>query len=328
MKNLNRILKGFSRRKVLVLGDIMLDHYIWGRVERISPEAPVPVLDVQKEDFRLGGAANVALNLRALGAEVFLCGVIGKDESGTMVRDLLKKQGINSTAVITEPKRPTTRKTRIGAANQQIVRIDHENRIDIQEKTELQLMEKLNGILPEIDAVIIEDYNKGLMTETLIDNTIKAVRKHKKLISVDPKQKNFFQYQQVDVFKPNYNELQRNLGVVFENDAEFDRQARLLKARLKCRNLVITRGEKGLYVFSEQNEVHHIPTFAREVFDVSGAGDTVISALTLSLCEDCDIQTAAIIANHAAGIVCGKMGTATASIEEIRQSYHEQKQNS
>jgi rfaE bifunctional protein kinase chain/domain len=328
MKNLNRILKGFSRRRILVLGDVMLDHYIWGRVERISPEAPVPVLDVQKEEYRLGGAANVALNLRALGAEVFLCGVVGKDDSGNMVRELLQKNGINPVALITDNKRSTTRKTRIGAVNQQIVRIDHEDRTDISEKTELQLLEKMNKLMPEIDAVIIEDYNKGLMTETLINSTIRTVRKYKKLISVDPKQKNFFQYQQVDVFKPNYNEVQRNLGVVFENDAEFDRQARLLKARLKCRNLVITRGEKGLYVFSEQNEVHHIPTFAREVYDVSGAGDTVISALTLSLCEDCDIQTAAIIANHAAGIVCGKMGTATASIEEIRQSYHEHRQNS
>jgi rfaE bifunctional protein kinase chain/domain len=325
MKVLAKTLKSFTDKKVLVLGDIMLDHYIWGSVDRISPEAPVPVLDVQKEDFRLGGAANVALNLKALGAQVYLCGVIGSDDAGKTVKNLLDAKGIESAAIIVDKKRPTTRKTRIGANNQQIVRIDHENRIDITTKLEKEVMTKLNSLVTEIDAIIIEDYNKGLMTEAVITQTIKSAQKHNVLVTVDPKQKNFFMFKGVDVFKPNYSEMQKNLGLIFETEAEFDKQAKLLKAKLQCKNLVVTRGEKGLYIFSDNSMVHNIPTFAREVYDVSGAGDTVISVLTLALCAGCDIQTAAIIANHAAGVVCGKMGTATTTIEEIKQSYNEQK---
>jgi rfaE bifunctional protein kinase chain/domain len=327
MKDLNRILKGFVSKKILVLGDIMLDHYIWGKVDRISPEAPVPVLDVQNEEYRLGGAANVALNLRALGAQVYLCGVVGDDEAGEKIKALLKMESIDSSAVIIGKKRPTTLKTRIGAVNQQIVRLDREQRLDISAELETAIIKAMQKVIPLIDAVIIEDYNKGLLTEKIISEILKAAGKQGKLISVDPKQKNFFAYKKVDVFKPNYSEMQKNLGVIFEQEADFNKQAVLLKKKLQCKNLVVTRGEKGLYIYSDDSRSHQIPTFAREVFDVSGAGDTVISALTLALCEGCDIRTAAIIANHAAGVVCAKMGTAVATIEEIRQSYNEHKQN-
>ncbi len=323
MKEVSKVLKNFTQKNILVLGDIMLDHYIWGRVERISPEAPVPVLDMQREEFRLGGAANVAMNLKALGANVHLCGVIGDDVAGSQVSSLLLKQGILSEAVVIDKKRFTTKKTRIGAVTQQIIRIDFEDRIDISAKLEKQIIKAINRLIPAMDAIIIEDYNKGLLTQTVIEETIKIAKKHKKLIAVDPKQKNFFMYKNVDVFKPNYAEMQKNLGLIFETEAEFDKQARLLKEKIKCNNLVITRGEKGLYVYTDGNKVHHIPTFAREVFDVSGAGDTVISALTLALCEGCEISLAAIIANHAAGIVCSKIGTATVTIEEILHSYHD-----
>lgn len=323
MIEVSKVLKKFTQKNILILGDIMLDHYIWGRVERISPEAPVPVLDMHNEEYRLGGAANVAMNLKALGANVYLCGVIGKDAAGRQVKELLVGQGISSEAIIVDNKRPTTKKTRIGAVTQQIIRIDYEERIDISAKLEQQLIKAIAKIIPQTDAVIIEDYNKGMLTKTVIESTINEAGKHKKLIAVDPKQKNFFLYNNVDVFKPNYTEMQKNLGIIFETEAEFDKQARLLKDRLKCKNLVITRGEKGLYIYTNENKVYHVPTFAREVFDVSGAGDTVISALTLALSEGCNIELAAIIANHAAGIVCGKIGTATVTIEEIQQSYHE-----
>ncbi len=325
MKELDNILKGFSAKKVLVLGDIMLDHYIWGKVERISPEAPVPVLDVQKEEYRLGGAANVALNLKALGAQVFLCGVVGNDEAGSIVKALLTEKGIDAKAMVADARRATTRKTRIGADTQQIVRIDHENRIDIPAKLEEKIIRQLEKMLRTVDAVIIEDYNKGLLTEKVIESTIMLAKQQGKLVTVDPKQKNFFHYKGVDVFKPNYSEMQKNLGLIFESDAEFAKHAWQLKTKIKCKNLVITRGEKGLFIFSEDKKEHHIPTFAREVYDVSGAGDTVISTLTLALCTGCDIETSAVIANHAAGVVCGKMGTATATIEEIKQSYHDNK---
>jgi D-glycero-beta-D-manno-heptose-7-phosphate kinase len=328
MKDLNKILLGFVSRRILVLGDVMLDHYIWGKVDRISPEAPVPVLDMQKEEYRLGGAANVALNLKALGAKVYICGVIGNDDAGRQVKELLTRQEIDASAIITDKKRPTTLKTRIGAVNQQIVRIDHENREDISKTLETAIIRAINKTLPMVDAVIIEDYNKGLLTELIIYETVKNAGKLGKMIAVDPKQKNFFNYKKVDVFKPNYGEMQKNLGLIFESEAEFDKQAKLLKDRIKCKNLVVTRGEKGLHIYTDDSKVHQIPTFAREVFDVSGAGDTVISALTLALCEGCDIRMAAIIANHAAGVVCGKIGTAVATIDEIRQSYSEHKQNS
>lgn len=327
MKVLDSILKGFKAKKILVLGDVMLDHYIWGRVERISPEAPVPVLDVQKEEYRLGGAANVALNLKALGAQVMLCGVIGKDESAAQIKHLLDLQEIDASALVVEKNRPTTCKTRIGSAGQQIARIDFEQRNDISEQTEKQVLKQLDRLIESVDAIIIEDYNKGLLTQEVISRTIKTAKQLGKIVTVDPKQKNFFLYNGVDVFKPNYGEMQTNLGVVFESEAEFSRQAKLLRNKLKCRYLVVTRGEMGLYVYSGSSKLHRIPTFAREVFDVSGAGDTVISALTLALCQGCDILTAAVIANHAAGVVCGKAGTANASIAEIRQSYHEHKQD-
>ena len=327
MKELDRILKGFKARKILVLGDIMLDHYIWGKVDRISPEAPVPVLDVQKEEYRLGGAANVALNLKALGAQVILCGVIGKDDSGAQIRQMLEVQGIDASALVVEKNRPTTCKTRIGSAGQQIARIDFEQKNDISEQTEKQVLKQLNRLMANVDSVIIEDYNKGLLTQNIIGQTILTAQKLGKIVTVDPKQKNFFLYTGVDVFKPNYSEMQTNLGVVFESEAEFSRQAQLLHKKLNCKYLVVTRGEKGLFIYSGGKSAQKVPTFAREVFDVSGAGDTVISALTLALCQGCDIQTAAVIANHAAGVVCGKAGTATASITEIRQSYHEHKQD-
>jgi len=323
MKNIDKILKSFAGKKILVLGDIMLDHYLWGKVDRISPEAPVPVLDVQKEEYRLGGAANVALNLIALGAKAILCGVIGNDEAGSQITALLQSEGIDSSCVVIDKSRPSTVKTRIGSANQQIVRLDRENRNEINADIEKIIIKHITKAIKHADAIIIEDYNKGLLTEHVIESAISAATLQGKPICVDPKQKHFFSYKKVDVFKPNYGEMQKNLGVIIEDEAEFNKQAKLLKKKLQCKNLVVTRGEKGLYIYSDDSKIHQIPTYAREVYDVSGAGDTVISALTLALCEGCEIRTAAIIANHAAGVVCGKIGTAVASIEEIRQSFNE-----
>ena len=327
MIDLKEILSRFSSKRLLVIGDIMLDQYIWGRVERISPEAPVPVLDVQKEEYRLGGAANVALNLKALEAEVFLCGYVGKDEAGDRLLALLDEKGIDTGSIVVDNKRPTTRKTRIGATTQQIVRIDYENRQDVSAGIEKKIIAKITKLLSKVDAVIFEDYNKGLLTENIISETIRSANKMGIPVTVDPKQKNFFQYKNVTIFKSNYSELQKNLGVIFENEAEFEARSRMLQTKMKCRYLVVTRGEKGLFIFSDKSKIHKIPTFAREVYDVSGAGDTVISALTLAFSCGCDIETSAIIANHAAGIVCGKMGTATASLEEIKVSYHDHSQN-
>jgi D-glycero-beta-D-manno-heptose-7-phosphate kinase len=246
------------------------------------------------------------------------------------VKELLTRQEIDASAIITDKKRPTTLKTRIGAVNQQIVRIDHENREDISKTLETAIIRAINKTLPMVDAVIIEDYNKGLLTELIIYETVKNAGKLGKMIAVDPKQKNFFNYKKVDVFKPNYGEMQKNLGLIFESEAEFDKQARLLKERLQVQIPGRDQRRKRAYISTQMAviPVHQIPTFAREVFDVSGAGDTVISAPDPGVMRRIVTSAlAAIIANHAAGVVCGKIGTAVATIDEIRQSCSEHKQD-
>lgn len=321
--DIETVVSRFSACRVMVLGDIMLDHYVCGCVERISPEAPVPVLDVQSEEYRLGGAANVALNIRSLGAEVILAGVCGADERGEMLRKLLTQAGISGDAIVRDASRVSTLKTRISAVNQQIVRLDYENRHPISFEIEERILEKLETLLPSCQGLIIEDYNKGLLTKRLIGQAINICAALSIPVAVDPKFDNFFEYRNVSIFKPNYSEMKRNLGIDPHNDAEFYAAAQGLRHDLLPQHLVITRGAKGMYVFSDDGEPSHLPTAAREVFDVSGAGDTVISALTLAHICGAPILMAAEIANHAAGVVCGKNGTATVSAAEILGSYHD-----
>jgi D-glycero-beta-D-manno-heptose-7-phosphate kinase len=323
IKKLRTTLGLFKEKKILVIGDVMLDHYIHGSVDRISPEAPVPVLEVNKEEYRLGGSGNVAENLISLGASVSIIGLIGDDHPGKQIVKLLKKKGIDASGILITDKRPTTLKTRIIAHQQQIVRIDKEDHSDISELLENQILEMVKSHIQQIDAIIIEDYNKGLLTKQLIENIILLGNKAKKLIAVDPKFKNFFAYRNCTVFKPNFAELQKNLGVLIETEEQFRQAVSVLEDRIHAKYLVITRGEKGLSVFSKENDMISIPTFAREIYDVSGAGDTVISTLTLGLISGCDPRTAATIANHAAGVVCGKMGTSVAFPQEIIDSVHE-----
>lgn len=303
--------------KAIVLGDMMLDSYQWGKVQRISPEAPVPVIEINHEEFRLGGAANVALNLKSLGAEVIAVGITGMDQTAKIMRKLFVQKGINPEGLIPVKGRKTTIKTRIGAANQQIVRIDIEDTSDVSEAVTETICGVLEKQLREADLLIIEDYNKGLLSEALIAKCLELCKKHKVPVAVDPKQKNFFCYKNVDIFKPNYLELQTNLGKRFEQDEDFFTAALALRNRLKCKYLVVTRGAKGMYIFSKNSEVQHLPSCAREVFDVSGAGDTVISALGMAYSSGADILSSASFANRAAGVVCGKMGTATATVKEI-----------
>lgn len=314
------IFDAFPGKKILVIGDVMLDHYVWGKVERISPEAPVPVLQAINEEYRLGGAANVALNLRALGAEAILYGISGADQSGDILRERLNLAGISDANIFRDDQRRTTLKTRMSSVNQQVLRIDYEDLADISSDLEQEIAKRLEETIPGVDGIIIEDYNKGLLTQSLIRMIISTATEAGIPVAVDPKQKNFFEYHGVDIFKPNYQEMQKNLGQNFADQAEFELKARELKERMNCAQLVVTRGAKGLYIFDGQPEPRHIPTFAREVYDVSGAGDTVISALMLAYTSGCGIYEAAIIANHAAGVVCGKQGTACVSPEEIIRS--------
>ncbi|MDD2424070.1 MAG: D-glycero-beta-D-manno-heptose-7-phosphate kinase [Candidatus Cloacimonetes bacterium] len=318
---MKELIKKIWRKKVIVLGDMMLDSYQWGKVDRISPEAPVPIIAIDKEEFRLGGAANVALNLAALGAQAYPIGVVGSGPNAKILRKLFKQHKLDVDGMISEKGRKTTIKTRILAVNQQVVRIDIEDSSWISQDTENEVLSKITAQIKTADLMIIEDYNKGLLSERLISETLKLCKEHNVPVAVDPKQKNFFAYQEVDIFKPNYLELQNNLGVKFESEEDFFAGAAKSLELLKCKYLVVTHGAKGMYIFSTGSPTQHLPTFAREVYDVSGAGDTVISALALAYSTGAEIKQAAAFANHAAAVVCGKLGTATANSQEILASY-------
>jgi D-glycero-beta-D-manno-heptose-7-phosphate kinase len=322
MQEISALCRKFSSLNVVVLGDMMLDSYQWGKVQRISPEAPVPIIEINMEEFRLGGAANVALNLSALGAHVMAIGLIGNGPNGKRMQELFIQNRLDSSGLIRDNSRKTTIKTRIGAANQQIVRIDIEDTHYLDESMRTQVLAKLQRHIAECDILVIEDYNKGLLSPELIAKTLDLCRMHKVPVAVDPKQKNFFAYEQVDIFKPNYIELQSNLGVKFESDSEFYAASFKLLKDMQIKHLVVTRGAKGMFIFSQAQEAIHLPSSAREVFDVSGAGDTVISALSLAYAAGAEIDSAAALATNAAGVVCGKMGTASTTTEELLEYMH------
>ena len=322
---IRELLAKFGRQRVLVLGDIMLDHYIWGKVERISAEAPVPVLEVQKEEFRLGGAANAALNVKSLGGEAILLGVTGRDSAAQDLKQLMECKGLATDGLIADPDRKTTLKTRIVATNQQIVRIDRETQIDLGNEARTALLDSLRRLLPGCQALIIEDYNKGVLTREVISGALELAKSLGIPVAVDPKHRNFRQYRGVDIFKPNFRELQDILDMEFESEDEFLAAASQLRSEMQIKNLIVTRGSLGMYVFDGGKQARHLPTAAREVFDVSGAGDTVISALTLAYVSGADIHLAAKVANHAAGVACGIVGTASVGPDELLKSYNEQR---
>jgi rfaE bifunctional protein kinase chain/domain len=314
---LERILKSMQGKRVLVIGDMMIDHYIYGTVSRISPEAPVPILDMHKEEYRLGGAANVALNIKTLGGEAIPIGVTGSDMVAEKMGMLYRQQGISSSGLIIDSERSTTLKTRLMAGQQQLARIDKEDKKDIPKVVEEQIIRIFKELAMHCDAIIIEDYNKGLLTEGVIDAVLKTARELQKPVTVDPKFHNFFNYKGVTVFKPNFKELKQNLNVTLSTESEFLDAGKKLLNILGAENVMVTRGEYGLTVFKKDNSIHSIPSYTREVFDVSGAGDTVISSLTLALAGGATIEEAAEIANYAAGVVCGKSGTSSVKPEEI-----------
>ncbi len=322
-----KILNDVRGKKVLVAGDLMIDHYLWGKIDRISPEAPVPVVEVSHEDFHLGGAANVVNNIHTLGGIPYVLGLIGNDLNGDRMRDLFKQNGIENLELIIDENRNTTVKTRVIAHNQHVVRVDREKTDDVDSSVEDMILERFNALLPDIDAVLIEDYNKGFLTERVIRTMIENCNKHGKIVTVDPKFRNFFAYEKVTVFKPNIKELEKNLGIEVKSEEDFVKAANRLLDELQAEHVVITRGEKGLTVFTKGVKPVSIPTFAMEVYDVSGAGDTVISTLTLCMAAGCDVASAALIANHAAGKVCGKVGIHPIHPEEIIDSLRDYQEN-
>ncbi len=323
MKHLTEILARFSGRRLIVLGDMMLDEFIWGEVRRISPEAPVPVVEVKRETLQAGGAGNVVSNLIELGAAAIPVGIIGDDEGGSRMRDLFLHRGAEVSSLLTVPGRPTTRKTRIVAHSQQMVRADREDRSPVDSGIEEAILRKFRAALESADAVIISDYDKGLLTPNLLREAITATHAAGKQVSLDPKIRNFQHYREVDVITPNQIEAERATGIEIVDQETLVAAAQRIRQMLDCRHVLITRGEHGMSLLEESGLLINIPTTAREVYDVTGAGDTVIATLTLALASGATPEEAAIIANQAAGIVVAKVGTATASRAEIERAFFE-----
>ncbi len=319
--NTQNLLERFSRLNVLVVGDLMLDHYVWGGVSRISPEAPVPVVDVSKETEMPGGAGNVALNMATLGANVHLVGLVGQDASASRLLSLFRTLPINTEPVIRSLDRPTIVKTRIIAHHQQVVRVDREVRGELPPKLLDQVWSRMEALLPKVDAVVLSDYAKGVISAALLKKLLPVLRRRKLPVTVDPKVENFAWYREVTAITPNLKEAMEGGKVhSVRTEAELEALGTRLIRQLNAQSILITRGEKGMSLFEKGKVPYHIPTRAREVFDVTGAGDTVISALTLALAAGASLRNAAEISNYAAGVVVGKIGTASVTPSELRQA--------
>jgi len=316
-KRLDELKKSFDGKRIAVIGDMMLDGYFWGDVKRISPEAPVPVLEVEEEFFRFGGAANVALNILTLGGIPVPIGVIGYDNYGTIFTSLLKERNIEDDGIIIDEERPTTTKTRVIANNQHVVRIDKESKVYINGEIEQKIISYLKSVLDKIDGIILQDYNKGILTPSLINEIISQSNKKNILITVDPKFDNFFEYKNVTVFKPNRKETESVLGSRIKTDTDISAAGNELLEKLNSDYVLLTLGEGGIAVFEKGGKENRMPTKARKVADVSGAGDTVISTLTIALAAGADIYEACVLANYAAGIVCGEVGIVPIEKEKL-----------
>ncbi len=316
-KRLNDLKNGFDGKRIAVIGDMMLDGYFWGDVKRISPEAPVPVLEVEDEFFRFGGAANVAYNILTLGGIPVPVGVIGNDTYGGIFSSLLKEKNIEDDGIIVDNDRPTTTKTRVIANNQHVVRIDKESKAYINHKIESKILAHVENLLNKLDGIILQDYNKGILTPSLISNIISLANKKNILVTVDPKFDNFFEYKNVTVFKPNRKETETVLGIRIKNDKDISSAGKDLLQKLKSKYVLLTLGEGGIAVFENGDKERRMPTKAIKVADVSGAGDTVISTLTIGLAAGADIYEACFLANYAAGIVCGEVGIVPIEKEQL-----------
>ncbi|MEK7773114.1 MAG: D-glycero-beta-D-manno-heptose-7-phosphate kinase [Deltaproteobacteria bacterium] len=319
LKRAASLIDGFKRARILVVGDLIMDHFIWGRVRRISPEAPVPVVEVTSESLLLGGGANVVNNIHSLGGKSLVTGVIGGDDDGKRLIKALKDKGISADGIIADAKRPTTIKTRVIAHSQQVVRFDREKKDRIEPESFARVLSYIRKTVKSVDLVVISDYAKGLITDTLVEETRDICGSLGKPVAVDPKVEHFDYYRGVTVVTPNNVEASQASGVDITDDASLHRAGEVLFNKLGCGALLITRGENGMSLFEADCETH-IPTVAKEVFDVSGAGDTVIGTLALALASGADFKEAAVLANFAAGVVVGKVGTATLTPEELKNA--------
>jgi len=315
------LISEFEKKKILVLGDLMVDRFLWGSVERISPEAPIPIVDIEKDTKALGGAANAVNNLLALDAQVTVSGVVGDDANGVFLIDELKKKGAK-VMVDVDGNRPTTEKTRVIAKNQQMLRYDRESREGISEDIEGNIIKNIKKRIDDVDAIQVADYGKGVMTSKMITDMVRIARESGKAVLVDPNLSNFFEYQDVTVFTCNSFEATSSLGIKVINETSLRNIGHKLLNQLSCEAVVLTRGSNGISVFQRDGSVEHIPALDVPVIDITGAGDTAQSVLTLALVSGADVTDAARLANCAASIVIQKTGTGTVSRSEISDNLH------
>jgi len=313
-----KILENFKHKKILVIGDIMLDKYIWGEVSRISPEAPVQVVNVLRETYEAGGAANVANNIAALNGKAFMVGIAGDDSAKNILIEELKKKGINTDGIFFDKDKPTTQKVRIVGRGQQLLRVDYENNEHIHPTIENSIINFLKATIKGMDVLVISDYAKGVITPEVCRRAIQISKENNKAIIVDPKPKHIDLYSNVTLVTPNNAEASEMAGIEDGGDnSVLEIGSKLLK-RLNS-NILITRGEKGMSLFEKDGNITHTPTKAKEVYSLIGAGDTVVATIALAIASGSDLKSAAFLANIAAGIKVGKIGTASVSIEEIKR---------
>ena len=316
----------FNGLRILVIGDVMLDAYVMGKVNRISPEAPVPIVSLENEDARIGGAGNVALNLLALGAKPIICGVIGEDSSGDKLLNLFEKNGISTDGLVKSMVRKTTVKTRVISNKQQLLRIDSESTFPLLESEEIKLNNTIQNIINQgVDGIIFEDYNKGVLTDSVIQNTIKIAKEKDIPTAVDPKKENFLSYKGVSIFKPNLKELKEGLNLNFDfntNKELFEKGIEVLEEKLQNEISFVTLSENGVFI-KNQTEKYYVPAHMRSISDVSGAGDTVIAVATLCLISGASTKQIAQISNLAGGLVCEKSGVVSISKNDLLKEVSE-----
>lgn len=324
--NIQQLFKNFSKQRALIIGDVMIDAYLWGGVERISPEAPVPIVTVRKRENRLGGAANVAINIQALGATPILCSVIGNGGNSRLFYELMQFQGLSAEGIVQSNARVTTIKTRVIGNNHQMLRIDEENDDEVTASERKQLIERIENIISRtpIDVIIFEDYDKGVISRSLIDQVVKLAQKNKIPVAVDPKKRNFNHYKNISLLKPNLKELKDGMKLDFEKGDldEIKKAAARLCKEHNIEAVMLTLSERGVYIYTK-NEQHLIPAHIRNIADVSGAGDTVISVAALCLANGESAYFMAALANLAGGLVCEKIGVAPVEKSKLIHEAHQ-----
>ncbi len=318
-KVLSNSIDRFTSCRITVVGDVIMDEFLWGRVDRISPEAPVPVVEVERQSHMLGGAGNVVNNIIALGGQALLCGVVGNDPIGKKLTRILSKLNNVTDGLVVENRRPTTMKTRVVAHSQQVVRVDREERKPVDEKSIGRILAILKEELNESDAIVVADYGKGVVTRSLMDGIRSLSQDRQIILAVDPTVRNLAFYKDVTLITPNNYEAQQMSGIQIEDDQSLRRAGAHLLEELDCQMVLVTQGDKGMTLFEGNGQTTQIPTVARKVFDVSGAGDTVIATFTLALAAGLTPGQAAVIANLAAGIVVGEVGTATVEASRLKE---------